>query len=105
MGNCIAVPNIAKLRAEVVRSFHAPAYAGHFGVNKTFKLVARHFWWPGMRKEVTQFVRTCDSCQRNKPSNQAQGGLLQPLEIPDRRWECVTMDLITSLPKTTRGHD
>ena len=58
-----------------------------------------------MHLEVHQFVKTCDSCQRNKHLTVKPAGLLQPLQIPDRRWEHVTMDLITHLPKTPRGHD
>jgi hypothetical protein len=65
----------------------------------------RTFWWPGWRRDVKAFVTSCDSCQRNKSSTLKPAGLLQPLDIPERRWEHVTMDLITCLPKTARGHD
>ena len=44
-------------------------------------------------------------CQRDKPSNQAPMGSLQPLPIPERPWSSVSMDLITQLPRTTTGYD
>lgn len=105
MGNSIAVPDHDSLRLDIINAHHSPSYAGHFGVAKTMHAVARTFWWPGMRKQIGHFVRTCDACQRNKATNQKPAGLLQPLEIPERRWEHVTMDLIVSLPLTSSGHD
>jgi len=51
------------------------------------------------------YVTSCDSCQRNKASNQAPAGLLQPLDIPERRWDHITMDFVVQLPKTTKKHD
>ena len=54
---------------------------------------------------MEDYIRTCEQCQRNKAGTQLPGGLLQPLPIPQRRWECISMDFITSLPLTDRGHD
>jgi hypothetical protein len=58
-----------------------------------------------MRRDIVTFVHRCHQCQINKATNQKPGGLLTPLPIPDRRWEQVSMDLITHLPLTTTGHD
>src|SRR6478736_9200315 len=58
-----------------------------------------------MRKAIRQHIQRCQSCQANKGSNQLPVGLLQPLDIPGKRWETVSMDLITSLPSTGRGND
>src|SRR5260370_31765548 len=58
-----------------------------------------------MRKSVQQYIAQCQSCQLNKASTQLPIGLLQSLEIPGKRWETVTMDLITQLPVTTGGND
>jgi len=99
------VPEDKDLRFDIIRMHHAPIYAGHRGKMKTHAAIGHTFWWPKMHLDVQQFVRTCDSCQRNKHLTVKPAGLLQPLQIPDRRWECVTMDLITQLPKTGRGHD
>jgi hypothetical protein len=54
---------------------------------------------------VKDFVRHCDSCQRVKASTQLQAGLLHPLEIPARKWQTMSMDLISGLPRTKFGHD
>ena len=54
---------------------------------------------------MTSYVQTCEECQRNKASNQRSAGLLQPLEVPSQRWERVSMDFITHLPRTRSGYD
>ena len=47
---------------------------------------------------------SCDFCQRNKPSNDRPAGLLQPLPVPEFRWQWVTVDFIQDLPETKAGH-
>jgi hypothetical protein len=58
-----------------------------------------------MAQSVKRYVRSCDSCQRNKPSNQRPLGLLTPLRVPTDRWEQITMDFIVQLPRTNQGYD
>ena len=99
------IPANASLRTRLLHECHDVPTAGHLGKDKTLEQVKRRFYWPRMDSDVLQYVRTCDACQRNKPSQQATAGLLQPLPIPDHPWQQVTMDLITSLPKSRQGHD
>ena len=84
---------------------HNSRLGGHVGIKKTLELISRNWYWPGMRTDVESYVRACDACQRNKPSNQTPYGLLQPLSIPGRRWSDVTSDMIVKLPVTSRGND
>ena len=93
------------LRIDIILEHHNPPYAGHLGVEKTLEATARTFWWPSMRANIAAYIRHCGACQRNKPINRSPAGLLQPLPTPDYNWEQVTMDLITGLPVTARGHD
>lgn len=99
------VPADSALRTRLLHECHDVPTAGHLGKDKTLEQVKRRFYWPGMDKDVLQYVRTCDACQRNKPSQQVTAGLLQPLPIPDHPWQQVTMDLITQLPKSRQGND
>ena len=78
---------------------------GHVGMNKTLELINRHFYWPKMHKEIKHYISSCQKCQESKPANTLPMGLLQPLPIPDRRWQQVTMDFIVQLPKTKNGYD
>ena len=65
----------------------------------------KHFYWPGLHKDVTDYVLQCQKCQVNKAECLKAGGLLHPLEIPDGKWESISMDFITGLPTTNCGHD
>ena len=105
LGRKVVVPNDAKIRAELIAESHNPPYSGHCGRLRTLEKLRRTFYWKGMAKEVKAFVTTCDACQRNKAGNQKPGGLLQPTEVPEKFWDCVTMDLITQLPQTLTGYD
>ena len=104
MGDKVYVPDVGALRTDIIKDMHQPAYAGHLGMSKTTDLVSRLFWWPGLRADVVAFVQRCHSCQVNKAATTAPAGLLQPLEIPEGPWSDVSMDWITDLPRTARGH-
>lgn len=103
-GTRIVVPGFDAYKDAVLREMHDAPYSGHMGIQKTLRAVSGLYWWPAMRREVTAWVQTCDSCQRMKGDRQNQG-LLQPLKIPTRPWDTVTMDLITGLPDTPEGYD
>jgi len=77
----------------------------HFGRDKTLAAVKERFVWDGMTSAVERYIATCDSCQCNKPSQQATPGLLMPLPISERPCQAWTQDAVTGLPKTKRGHD
>ena len=104
-GRQLVVPADAQLRKELVQYAHNPTYSGHTGKKRTLEHLARDFYWVGMTPMVIKHVATCDTCQRNKSGTQKPGGLLQPTEVPEKFWECVTMDLITQLPPTKTGYD
>jgi hypothetical protein len=58
-----------------------------------------------MKKDISQFVTRCLTCQRVKDEHKYPGGLLQPLPVPQRKWEDIMMDFITGLPRTTGQKD
>ena len=51
---------------EVIRENHSPVYVAHPGVRRTRNLIALKFWWPGMRRSIAEYIKTCDACQRRK---------------------------------------
>ena len=101
----ILVPNDDTLRTTIISSHHDDPTAAHRGALKTIELVSRRFYWKNMHKDIKEYVSTCIKCQQNKSSNQQPLGLLSPIPTPEQRWNTVTMDLITQLPKTKSGHD
>jgi hypothetical protein len=100
----LVVPNVGNLRQDIIAEEHDTRYAGHGGVGRTEERVRRQFWWPSLRKDVTNFVTTCHACQRNKVSRLRPAGLLRSLDIPAGRWTDVSMDFITHLPPTSAGN-
>ena len=92
-----------ELRIQVLKSRHDGAQAGHFGINKTLELVLRNFWWPKMKTDIYNYVRSCD-CVRSKAPRHMPYGLLQPLPIPERPWSSVSTDHIVELPLSC-GYD
>ena len=101
----IVVPDVPAVLSALMHDYHDSNVAGHPGRRPTAALIARKFWWHGMGKFIKNYVSTCPSCQKNKPRRTKPGGTLQPLPIPVRPWSSVSMDLITCLPRTRRGHD
>lgn len=104
-GEQIYVPFNKRIMTKIIHEAHDIEVAGHVGMNKTLEKISRSFYWPKMHKHIHHYVSSCIKCQENKPSNTLPMGLLQPLPIPERRWQQVTMDFITHLPPTKSGHD
>jgi hypothetical protein len=70
----LVIPNQKELKDSILYEFHDVPSAGHVGFEKTSKAVVRHFWWPRFYQDVRDYIKTCESCQRNKSSNQSQQG-------------------------------
>jgi hypothetical protein len=67
--------------------------------------VKEKYWWYGMKCDVAAHVALCDVCQRVKAEHQRPTGLLQPLKVPEWKWEEIDMDFIVGLPRTRDGYD
>ena len=97
-------PSAHSLRQRLLAEHHDAPVAGHLGRDKTLEVLARRFYWPGLAKDVTTYVRSCAVCQRTKTRNQPPLGLAQPLPVPSAPWELVGMDYIVQLPESRRGN-
>lgn len=101
----LIVPDAMKdIQRAILKEAHDAPYSGHPGISKTQRIVQRLFWWSGLLNDVVKYVKSCHSCQQNKSSNQKPGGLLQPLPVPERPWQIVSMDFIMGLPETLNGY-
>jgi hypothetical protein len=74
------------------------------GHDKTFAKLNESYFWPGMRSEVKRFVDRCRICQHSKGRKQ-NAGFYQPLHIPEKPWDEISMDFILGLPRMQRGFD
>ena len=100
----VYMPKDEALRVEVIRLHHDTPVGGHGGQWKTTELVTRNFWWPGVTREVKQYVEGYDACQRNKNCTEQLAGKLMPNSIPEKAWTHISADFITKLP-LAQGYD
>src|SRR5258707_6727662 len=92
------VLNKGTLRLHTIHDHHDHPTAGHFGETKTTELICRNYHWPGMRRMVGDYIRSCTSCVRTKATRHKPYGLLKQLPIPGQPWESISMDFIEQLP-------
>ena len=97
------VPSNKELKNKILKAEHDSRVAGHFGQFKTLERIKANFYWPKMDQEVEEYVRSCDSCQWNKATRHKKYGQLDPLDIPNRPWDDISMDFIVGLPESS-GH-
>jgi hypothetical protein len=84
----LCVPNIKSIRELILKEAHETAYSIHLGSEKMYQDLKKRFWWYGMKREITEYVAICDSCQRiKKAEHQRPVDLLQPLQIPQWKWD------------------
>jgi hypothetical protein len=101
----IYVTNSYKLKNMILREMHNVPYVGHPGYQKSIAVVQKQYYWPQMRKEVVDFIAKCLECQKVKDEHRHPTSFLQPLPIPEWKWEVVTMYFITKMPRTNKQYD
>ena len=89
-------------RSQVLNIAHDKA--GHMGVRKTLDRITRHFYWPYINKQVSEYCESCRECQFMGKSKQRQKQLLRPLEIMDIPFKRVGIDIAGPLPETEQGN-
>ncbi|KAK8942809.1 hypothetical protein KSP39_PZI009568 [Platanthera zijinensis] len=99
------VPNFRDIRVKLCNEEHGSSVAYHPGSTKMYKDLKQIAWWIGMKGDIARFVSECFTCKRVKADHGRPGGKLAPLEIPTWKWESISMDFITGLPRSPRGHD
>lgn len=101
----LCVPNIEDLRSDIITEAHSTRYSVHPGSTKMYQNFKGIFWWNNTKRGIAAFISWCMTCQLIKAEHQKPPGLLQPLEIPEWKWEHITMDFILGLPRTNKGND
>ncbi|KAK1682060.1 hypothetical protein QYE76_042908 [Lolium multiflorum] len=101
----LCVPSDSELKQVILKEAHDTLYSIHPGGTKMYQDLKEQFWWHGMKREIGSYIAKCDICQRVKAEHQRPAGLLQPLQIPEWKWDSVGMDFITGLPKSSKGND
>ncbi|GJX34005.1 putative reverse transcriptase domain-containing protein [Tanacetum coccineum] len=99
------LPLFGGLRDLIMHESHKSKYSIHPGSDKMYHDLKKLYWWPNMKAIIAEYVGKCLTCSRVKAECQKPSGLLVQPEIPMWKWERITMDFVTKLPKTANGHD
>ncbi|CAI7833176.1 unnamed protein product [Closterium sp. NIES-54] len=103
--NRIWVPAYSLLRELLLQEAHDGITSGHFGVEKTRQQLQWYYYWLKLLTDVQHPVGSCPTCQVMKSSRKRKAGQLQPIPLPERARQQITMDFVTGLPSNPGGND
>ncbi|GKB73507.1 putative reverse transcriptase domain-containing protein [Tanacetum coccineum] len=99
------LPLFGNLRDLIMHESHKSKYSIHPGSDKMYQDLKKLYWWLNMKEIIAEYVDKCLTCSKVKVECQKSSGLLVQPDIPIWKWERITMDFITKLPKTSNEHD
>ncbi|GJS60558.1 putative nucleotidyltransferase, ribonuclease H [Tanacetum coccineum] len=99
------LPCYGDLRTVIMHESHKSKYSIHPGSDKMYQDMKKLYWWPNMKANIATYVSKCLTCAKVKAEHQRPSGLLVQPEIPQWKWDNITMDFVTKLPKSSQGYD
>ncbi|GKD78969.1 putative reverse transcriptase domain-containing protein, partial [Tanacetum coccineum] len=99
------LPCYGDLRTVIMHESHKSKYSIHPGSDKMYQDMKKLYWWPNMKVDIATYVSKCLTCAKVKAEHQRPSGLLVQPKIPEWKWDNITMDFVTKLPKTSQGYD
>ncbi|GJW04674.1 putative nucleotidyltransferase, ribonuclease H [Tanacetum coccineum] len=89
----------------IMHESHKSKYSIHPGSDKMYQDMKKLYWWPNMKANIATYVSKCLTCAKVKAEHQRPSGLLVQPDIPQWKWDNITMDFVTKLPKSSQGYD
>ncbi|GJU84360.1 putative reverse transcriptase domain-containing protein [Tanacetum coccineum] len=99
------LPCYGDLRTVIMHESHKSKYSIHSGTDKMYQDMKKLYWWPNMKADIATYVSKCLTCAKVKAEHERPSGLLVKPEIPQWKWDNITMDFVTKLPKSSQGYD
>ncbi|GJT98170.1 putative reverse transcriptase domain-containing protein [Tanacetum coccineum] len=99
------LPCYGDLRTVIMHESHKSKYSIHPGSEKMYQDMKKLYWWPNMKANIATYVSKCLTCAKVKVEHQRPSGLLVQPDIPQWKWDNITMDFVTKLPKSSQGYD
>ncbi|GJU31953.1 putative reverse transcriptase domain-containing protein [Tanacetum coccineum] len=99
------LPCYGDLRTVIMHESHKSKYSIYLGSDKMYQDMKKLYWWPNMKADITTYVNKCLTCAKVKAEHQRPLGLLVQPEIPQWKWDNITMYFVTKLPKSSQGYD
>nr|XP_034195346.1 uncharacterized protein LOC117611508 [Osmia lignaria] len=91
-------------RKNIIRENHESPVAGHKGIRKTYLRIRNKYYWKNMKKEITDYVRSCISCQRTKLVRMKNKEPMVITDTPSDAFDKVSLDILGPLPMTHKGY-
>jgi hypothetical protein len=104
-GVCSRVCVPTHLRGQLLETCHDPPLGGHVGTKNLKYNMMNQFYWPHMTTHIEKYVASCEHCQRNKSFNASTRGIPHPHDVPIRRFEVMSLDLLSGFPTSKSGYD
>ena len=98
--NIFCVLNDQELKKKLMYESHNTIFTMHPGGKKMYQDLKQYYWWQGMKKDIIKYVSKCLTCQQVKAEHQIPSGLLNPIPIPQWKWDNITMDFVSGFPLT-----
>ena len=89
----------------ILEEAHSAPYTLYPGSVKMYQTLRENYWWHGMKWDIVEFLSRCLVCQQIKVKHQKPLGKLNPLLIPQWKWEDIAMDFISKLPRMQSSYD
>nr|GEX96433.1 putative reverse transcriptase domain-containing protein [Tanacetum cinerariifolium] len=99
------LPCYGDLRSAIMHESHKSKYSIHPGFEKMYQDMKKLYWWPNMKVDIARYISKCLTCAKIKAKHQRPSGLLVQPAIPVWKWDNITMDFITKLPKSSQVFD
>lgn len=93
--NRLYIPNSTELRKLIMNEFHKRPYVSQLGCQKMTKPIWKVYFWPGMKKDIVEYISKFLECQQVKVEHMHPTRLLQLIQIPEWKWEVISIDFIT----------
>ncbi|GJX19802.1 putative reverse transcriptase domain-containing protein [Tanacetum coccineum] len=99
------LPCYGDLRTVIMHESHKSKYFIHPGYENMYQDMKKLYWWPNMKADIATYVSKCLTCAKVKAEHQRPSGLFVKPDIPQWKWDNITMDFVTKLPKSSQGYD
>ena len=93
------------LITSVLHECHDSVTSGHLGEERTLERMNSTAWWPNWKQDVSEYVKSCERCQKSNKTQGKRYGLLQKIDNPTKHWEIINMDFVTGLPPAGKDNN
>jgi hypothetical protein len=103
--NRLYIPCFDELKRFIMYELHKRPYTSHPRYQKMITATTKKFYWPGLKKDIVEYIAKCLECQQVKVEHWHPTGFLKPLPILEWKWETISMDFITGLQNSAKQND